>query len=165
MKIIKDNTIYIQAKDLKRLKESNTIVSKSLLFLMHLLFNSYIDYNDEDFILFNEGDVNLDGIDWIINFDDIKDNTEEELTNTCNSLINQRNIIADKYNSLSIKDRVKNLKLLNQTRNLEYQINGYKDILDIKNGTKKLKLPEGIEYPDGFIKENKMKKLINKIKK
>ena len=165
MKIIKDNTTYIQVKDLKRLRDSNKLLTNSLLYILHILSNNYINYNDEEFIKLDEKDAYFDDINWIVNFDDIVDLSEDELINICNNLIVQRNIIADKYNSLSVKDRIKHIKLLIKSNDLEYEINGYKDILAIKKGEKKLKLPKGVKFPQGFIKETPVKRLINKFKK
>ena len=165
MKIVKDNNTYIQIKDLKRLRDSNKLLTNSLLYILHILSNNYLNYNDDEFIILDEKDAYFEDVDWIINLDDIKDLSEDELVSICNNLIQQRNSIADKYNAFSVKDRIKHIKMLIKSNDLEYEINGYKDILAIKKGEKKLQLPDGIEFPEGFIKETPVKRLINKFKK
>ena len=164
MKIIKDDTTYIQIKDLKRLRDSK-LLTNSLLFILHVLSNNCLEYKDDEFIKVEDPDINFEGIDWIIDFNDIKDNTDDEIIEKCNELISQRNQIADQYNQFSIKDRIKNIKLLIKSKDLEYTINCYKDLLEVKKGNKELELPKGVDFPDGFVKENKVKKLINKLKK
>ena len=165
MKIIKENTTYIQVKDLKRLRDSNKLLTNSLLFIVHLLSNTNKENNDDDFIILDEKNGYFEDVDWIINLDEIKDTSEEEIITICNSLIQQRNIIADKYNSFSVKDRIKHIKMLIKCNDLKYEINSYKDILAIKRGEKKLNLPDGIELPEGFVNETPVKKLINKLRK
>ena len=165
MKIIRDDNVYIQIKDLKRLRDSNKLLTNSLLFILHILSSNYLDYKDEDFIKIEGEDINFDNVDWIIDFDDIKDSTEEQLVEECNDLIYERNQLADKYNKFSIKDRIKNIKMLIKSKDLEYKIYCYKDLLEVKRGNKELELPKGIDFPEGFIKENKVKKLINKLRK
>ena len=165
MKIIKDNKTYIQVKDLRHLKESNIALTKSIIFLTYLLFNNYNEYSDDDFICFEKDSSYFDDIDWIINFDDIKNLFKDEIIDICNNLIQERNNIANRYNNLSNTERLKNRYLLNKTKTIEYQINSYKDILKVMNGIKKLELPDYIEFPKGFIKENKVKYLIKNIRK
>ena len=165
MKIVKDNTTYIQIKDLKRLRDSNKLLTNSLLYILHILSNNYLNYDDDEFVILDKKDAYFEDVDWIINLDEVAECTEEELINICNNLIQQRNMIADKYNSFAIKDRIKHIKMLIKSNDLEYEINGYKDILNIKRGEKKLQLPDGIEYPKGFINETPVKKLINKFRK
>ena len=165
VKIIKNDTVYVQVKDLKRLKESNEIISNSLIFTLYILFNNYRNYKDDDFIALNKQDVSLKNINWILNFDEIINNNENDITTICNNLINKRNILADKYNSLSTKDRIKNRKMITKSKDLEYQIECYKDILEIIKGNKKISLPDGVEFPKGFIKKNKIKKLIHGLTK
>ena len=138
VKLIKDDTVYIQIKDLKRLKESKEIISKSLIFTLYILFNNYRDYNDDDFIALNKKDVFFNNIDWILDFDDIIKNNENDITTICNNLINQRNNLADKYNSLSTRERVKNRKMITKSNDLKYKIDCYKEILEIINGNKKI---------------------------
>lgn len=164
MKIIKDDTTYIQIKDLKRLRDSK-LLTNSLLFILHILSSDRLDYKDDEFIKLEDQSISFENEDWIINFDDIKDLSEKELIDICNDLIYERNQIANKYNSCSMRDRLKNLKLLIKSRDLKYQIDCYKELLDVMNGNKELDLPKGVEFPDGFIKESKVKKLINKLKK
>ena len=164
MKIIKDDTTYIQIKDLKRLRDSK-LLTNSLLFILHVLSNNCLEYKDDEFIKVEDPDINFENVNWIINFDDIKNDSEDDLIKKCNELISQRNQIADQYNEFSIKDRIKNIKLLITSKDLEYTINCYKDLLEVKRGDKSLELPKGVDFPEGFIKENKVKKLINKLKK
>ena len=163
MKIIKDDTIYVQVKDLRQLNESNNILSHSILYSIYLKFSNFNNYNDDEFIAFNNKDAYFNNITWIINFDDIKMLFEDEIIDICNKLIYERNVIADKYNALSPKARVKSRYMFNKSKILEYQINSYKDIIKIMHGNKKIELPDGIEFPPGFIKENKIKSLFKKI--
>lgn len=165
MKIVRNGTTYIQIKDLKRLRDSNMLLTNSLLFILHILSNDYLDYKDEDFIKLEDKDIDFNNVDWIIDFDDIKNCSEEDLINICNNLIGERNTIADKYNHYSIKDRIKNIKMLIKSKDLGYTINCYKDLLEVKRGNKELDLPKGVDFPEGFIKENKVKKLIHKLTK
>lgn len=165
MKIEIDGTTYIQIKDLKRLRDSNMLLTNSLLFILHILSNNYLEYEEEDFIKLKDKDISLEGIDWIIDFDDIKTCSEDDIIKRCNRLITQRNKLADIYNSFSIADRIKNIKMFIRSKDLEYNINSYKDLLEVMRGNKVMELPKGVEFPDGFIKENKVKKLINKLKK
>ena len=124
MKIIKDGVTYIQTKDLKRLRDSK-LLTNSLLFILHVLSNDRLDYKDDEFIKVEDPNISFENEDWIINFDDIKNLSEKELIDICNDLIYERNQIADKYNSCSMKDRFKNLRLLIKSRDLKYQIDCY----------------------------------------
>ena len=90
MKIYNNDKVYVQVKDLKNLKDSNYILNRSIIFLIYLLFNSYNKYGDDDFICFENNTVFFDNIDWIINFDDIKNLFKDEIIEICNNLINQK---------------------------------------------------------------------------
>lgn len=165
MKIVRNDIIYIQAKDLKRLNESNDILSRSFLYFVYLKFNNYKDYDDDEFVSFNVNDSCFNDIDWIIDFDEIKDLFEDQIIDICNELIEQRNSIANRYNSYSNKERVKNRYLYNKCKNIDYKISSYKEIIKIMHGKKELQLPDGIYFPKGFIKKNKVKKLFKDIRK
>ena len=136
--------------------------------ILHLLSNpndTSISENDDDFVVLNDRDSYFEDVDWIIDLDEVKDCSEEELINVCNNLIQQRNLIADKYNSFSKLDRIKHIKMLIKSNDLKYEINGYKDLIAIKRGEKKINLPEGIELPEGFVKETPVQKILHKLKK
>ena len=141
------------------------LLTNSLLFILHILSNNYLNYDDEEFIKLDLKDAYFSDVDWILNFDEVKDCTNNEIILKCNKIIQQRNYIADKYNSFSTKDRIKHINMLIKSNDLEYKINSYKDILAIKKGEKKIKLPDGIEFPEGFIKTPPVKKIMKIFKK
>ena len=159
MKIIKGDTIYVQVKDLQQLNESNVILSHSIIYSLYLKFNNYNDYDKDEFIAFNKEDAFFDDVEWIINYDDVINLSEKEIIELYNNTINERNNIADKFNSLSKKGRFRSRSMINKCKNLEYLNNSYKDLLDIKSGIKKITLPDGVEP----LNENKLKKLIKSI--
>ena len=163
MKIITNDGIYVQFIDLyylSKIKTSKLILNLNSFFIKEL--NKINEKNKYTFIKFRtDNDINyINSFDWLIDFDEITKLSEDEIIKICNDKIYERNYLADKYNILSMKGRKKSNNILEKCTILEYEINNYSNILNIKKRKLKIELPENIEFPNDFFEDKKERKLI-----
>lgn len=107
------------------------------------------DFNRYDFVEYSDKNI-IDffrNIPWILDYDEVKDLSDEEIDALGEELIDQRNSIATMYNSMSIEERSKNQSLKTQCDLLEFKILTIREFQMFKDGKSEMKLPSGIETP------------------
>lgn len=166
MKIITNTAVYVQKIDLEFLKYRlhslpQTISSK-------IFENNKLDVDDfdkYDFFKFEDkNDIEFfKGIDWLIDYNSIKDLPTEEITKSGRDCVEKREQITKKlYGRASAEEYD---ELLLQYVLINNKIKSLNDIIDFKLGLLKIKLPDGIDYPEEIVQKKGIKKLIKSIKK
>lgn len=156
MKIITDNAVYIQKVDLEFFKYELRSLPKFIS--LKIFENKEIDMDDYekyDFLKFEDEEIIefLKKIDWIIDYDLVKNLTDDEIREIGRTY-------AEKFESVNKKiyttsPNKKDYKdLLQQSKLLFYQLRSIEDLLDFKGGRLKITLPKD---------ENKFLKLVRKL--
>lgn len=151
MKVFRNNKIYVQKNDIMfAFNHSNSIPSV----IINQFFKGIVivdDNNRMDFVSF-EDKAAIDyfsKLDYIINYDDYKNLTVEELDEKLKVLIETIDTIATKHNNLSREKRAKNYSLVkDECEKLEYVINYLDEIIKIKLGTNHMDIPGEIVDAD-----------------
>ncbi len=118
------------------------------------------DENRHDFVEFTSPiDVAFfKNCDWIVDYHDFDNMTEEEIENCRHKMIEERNGLAKSYNGLSAEEGRKQLsQVFNKIELLEYKIFSIKEIIMHKKGYLKFPLPNE--------KENALQKVFKRLKK
>lgn len=107
------------------------------------------DRNRYEFIEFTEPEEMefFKKLDWIIDYNKVKDMSEDELIELGKSMAEKSNEIAEKYNAMSQEKRKQNQNLVVEHELLEFKMHSLKDIIYFKRGELKIKLPEEISHP------------------
>ena len=163
MKITKEGSIFVQKNDITFLNHTDLAIPASII--RKVFGNGVViidDRNRYEFIEFNtpEEIEFFQSLDWIVDYDKVKDLSEEETIALAQSISDERNEIAKMFNSMSSEDRKQNEDMLMQFELLGFKMYSLRDILWFKQGHIKMVLPG---------QENGFKKLIktifNKIQK
>ena len=171
MKIIRDNCAYVQLSDIKTLEQSYTKVNTPKAILDKastkdglILLNesnriNFVKYEEESEVEF------FKNIDWIVDYDELKDLSDEELLCLVADAQIEQKKVSDSINKQSSDEQENSIELKNEFFTLYYKMFSLKDFIMFKRGEIDIQLPEGIEYPKGYkrtLKTN-VKKLVKKI--
>ena len=170
MKIIRNDKVYVQKNDLALLNRSDESIPAIVYYKMFEGGMMIVgDFNRDEFVEYNAaGAIDFfKNATWILDYDEVKDLTEEELDSLGEEIIDQRNSIATMYNGMTQEERAKNQALPTQCKFLEYKLMMLRDFELFKRGKKELTLPIGIEYPQRQKRgiKQKVKSLLDKFKK
>ncbi len=162
MKIIINNKAFVQRKDVIYLNQSDLNVPKSIFIkaFENNIDNIFDDSIRYEFIEFNDPkEIEFfKSLDWLIDYNEIKDLDEEDIITLGENAILERNAIIQKYNSMSDEKKKKNKQLLVKTDLLVYKIYSLRNALGTKQGYIKINLPENLD-------EKNLEKRISKKKK
>lgn len=167
MKIFRNGSVFVQKQDMGLLMQMDSSIPYSIVLKVFGQGTVIIDEeNRYEFIRFDDKhEVKFfKEQDWIVNYDDVKDLSQEEFV-----LLGQKNVqkqieIAAKYNSLSIKERAKNTDFYDEYQKLQFQFDMLREILWFKQGHIKMDLPEEVDYPETISEEKGIKKLFKRFK-
>ena len=140
MKIMTDDAVYVQKNDLAYLNQTDLPIPASIFMKV---FGS--------------------GVDWMIDYNEVKDLSEEETIALGQSIAEEKNRIAQKFNSMSLKERNRNMDLVFQCELLDFKLCSLRDILFFKQGHIKMELPEMENISTEIVQEKGIKKLIKTI--
>ena len=163
MKIITDNAVYVQKNDMVYLNQLDLVIPTSIF--MKVFGNGVViidDRNRYEFVEFNapEEIEFFKGIDWMIDFNKVKDLSKEEIIAFGQSIAEERNRIAQKLNSMTQEEIKENMNMVSQYELLDFKMYSLRDVLWFKQGNIKIELPEGVTLPADFKQEKGIKKLI-----
>ena len=163
MKIITDDAVYVMKNDLKQLfiANSNEMFRK--------IFNNIIlvidDSNRYEFEKF-DGQREMDffkGTDWMVDYNDVKDLSKEELEQMCQDIADKRCQITHEFRLMPEDERKKNAQAIELPCTLlDFKMISLRDILWFKMGRLSITLPEGVDYPKDYQKEEKDSQKLNK---
>ena len=148
MKINYSNKIYIQVIDLMWLNTLNidmpSVVRKSIFNISYRLINNSI--SNTDFIYFEDNEIikYFNNLDWIIDYDEVKDLSLYELTVYRNNVKKECNNLIKKYNRMDYYDKLKNWLLRDRINYLNIKWLNIRDFILYRMGIIRYELPEGI---------------------
>ena len=169
MKIVRNGAVYIQVRDFQKLlevKAAEALTNENYSLLLKEAskgtgFFVMSRDNANDFMRFkNPKAVKfLMSLDDIIDYDEIKDLSCEEMDALKVCIINERNEIASKVNMMSAEEQNEHPELFERYNALSLRYLSLNDAYWFKRGKAKLVLPEGIEElkPISFGSELKLR--------
>ena len=165
MKIITNDSVYVQKNDIAYLNSSVLPIPASIF--MKVFGNGVTIINDSnryDFVKFNkQSEIEyFKGLDWMISYNEVKDLSEHEIVKLAISIVKEQEQIANTFNSMTEEERKNNTNLVTKCDLLEFKFYSLRDVLWFKQGHISMKLPEGIDYPQGYAKRNDTKRLLKK---
>lgn len=107
------------------------------------------DSNRFNFVKFTEKHevIFFKELDFIIDYDQYKDLTDEQLDKEGRELTNKANKIAEKWNSMSVDEREQNSNLIEEHKNIEYMLHFLAEIIAIKHGKSSMPFPDFVKLP------------------
>lgn len=150
MKIVTDKKVYVQKNDIAYLNQTDLPIPASIF--MKVFGHGIViidDRNRYEFIEFTEPEEIefIKKIDWMIDYNEIKDLSEEELMELGNHIAEESNKIARKYNAMTTEKRKQNQHLVFEHELLEFKMRSLKDIILYKRGELKINLPKDLSQP------------------
>ena len=150
MKIFTENKVYVQKNDIAYLNQTDLPIPASIF--MKVFGQGVViidDRNRYEFMEFTKSEE-IDffkKLDWIIDYNEVKELTEDELMALGQSIAERSNMIAKKYNAMTQKEREKNQNMIFEHELLEFKMHSLKDIILFKRGDLKIKLPKDVSKP------------------
>ena len=95
----------------------------------------------------------------------MKDLSEDEIIKLAEETKEEQRKIATTFNSMDEEEKDNHTDMIIKCNLLEFKFYSLRDILWFKQGHISMKLPEGIEYPEGYVQEKGIKKLLKRINK
>ena len=145
MKVIYDNCVYVQKNDLAYLEASDLPIPASVF---TRVFGNGItiidDRNRYDFVLFKEK-AEIDffkGLDWMVDYNELKNLSEEEIIKLAENTNEERNEIVATYNSMPVEERQKHGDMVTKCDLLEFKFYSLRDILWMKQGHISINIPK-----------------------
>ena len=154
MKIITENAVYVQKNDIAYLTHTGFSIPASIF--VKVFGNGIVIIDDSNRYEFEKFENNSEiaffkGLDWIVDYNSVKDLSDDEIIKMGLSITQTRNQIALQFNSMSEDERKKNLDMVTKCELLDFKMYSLRDILRFKQGHLKMTLPEGVDYPEGFV--------------
>ena len=145
MKVIYDNCVYVQKNDMAYLEASDLPIPASVF---TRFFGNGItiidDRNRYDFVLFKEK-AEIDffkGLDWMVDYNELKNLSEEEIIKLAENTNEERNEIVATYNSMPVEERQKHGDMVTKCDLLEFKFYSLRDILWMKQGHISINIPK-----------------------
>ena len=168
MKIITENAVYVQKNDITYLNHTDLPIPASIF--IKVFGNGMVIIDDSNRYEFEKFEDNHEieffkRLDWIVDYNSVKDLSDDEIIEIGQSIVQSKNQIAQQLDSMSEDQRKENLEMLTQYELLNFKMHSLRDILWFKRGDLKMTLPEGVDYPEGFVQtgEKRIQKLMKRI--
>lgn len=164
MKVMGENSIYVQKKDIIEMSGMVDTIPASIFMKMYgegvVIIQGeqvyeFIEFDDQAEIDF------FNKLDWILNYNDVKNLTDEELAAFGQKIVVKRISLIDKYNKMSKEEKL-NSDIPYQCETLEHKASDVVQLLQFRKGVLKINFPKelGIEVPK---QENGFQKIFGKI--
>ena len=164
MKIVTENAVYVQKNDIFRLFHVNstiphTIIAKAFKNGLQTIDDSsryeFVKYKDNKDIEF------FNGLDWIVDYNSVKDLSDDEITKMEQDIAQEVRKIVQQIVSMPEQGST----MIIQSKLLNFKMYFLRDFLLFRHGKLKMTLPEGIDYPKGYIakEEHGIQKLMKRI--
>ena len=143
--------VYVQMQDIMYLSnETDMPIPASIFTKVFTGVTIVTDANRFEFVKFDEEhEVKFfRELEFIIDFDQYKGFTDEQLEAEAQKLGTKANEIAEKWNSMKPEEREKNAELYEEHRNLGYMINFLSEIYAVKHGKRKMPFPDFVKMPE-----------------
>jgi hypothetical protein len=153
MKLFRNNKVYVQMNDVMfAMNHSNSIPAV----IINQIFTDVVIVNNDnrmDFVNFDDKSAidYFKKLDYIVDYDEHKDLSIEELDAKIKVLTDTLDTISTKHNNLSREKRAKNYSLVtDECEKIWYVINYLEEIKGIKLGTNHMNIPgeiiDGVTY-------------------
>lgn len=143
--------VYVQMQDIMYLSnETDMPIPASIFTKVFTGVTIVNDSNRFEFVKFDdEHEVKFfRELEFIIDFDQYKDFTDEQLEEEAQKLGTRANEIAEKWNNMTPEEREKNGTLYEEHRNLGYMINFLSEIYAVKHGKRVMPFPDFVKKPE-----------------
>ena len=154
MKIITNDAAYVQKNDIAYLNQTDLDIPASI-YLKACETGTFIvdDSNRYEFIRFNKSDEIqfFKNQDWILDYNQVKDKTEDELIEYCERIITQYNELAETFNALSEQEQMQNTKLDMQCDLLAFKLFSLQEFIFYRKGLLEMQLPSELPKESPFI--------------
>ena len=159
MKIITNDSAYVQKNDIAYLNSSNLPIPASIF--MKVFGNGVTIINDSnryDFVKFDkESEIEyFKDLDWMIDYDEVKDLSEDEIIKLAEETKEEQRKIATTFNSMDEEEKDNHTDMIIKCNLLEFKFYSLRDVLWFKQGHIPMKLPEG------YAQEKSIKKLLKR---
>lgn len=145
MKIINSDSVYVQKNDIAYLNSSDLPIPASVYMKVFGKGVTIInDSNRYDFVKFEEkSEIEyFKGLDWMIDYNKVKDLSEDEIIKLAESIGEERDEIASTFNSMPEEERKQHTDMVTKCDLLEFKFYSLRDILWFKQGHISMNLPE-----------------------
>ena len=142
--------VYVQMQDIMYLSnETDMPIPASIFEKVFTGVTIVTDANRFEFVKFDgEHEVKFfRELEFIIDFDQYKDFTDEQLEAEAQKLGAKANEIAERWNGMKPEERKENGELYEEHRNLGYMINFLSEIYAVKHGKRKMPFPDFVKMP------------------
>lgn len=154
MKIITNDAAYVQKNDIAYLNQTDLDIPASI-YLKACETGTFIvdDSNRYEFIRFNKSDEIqfFKNQDWILDYNQVKDMTEDELIEYCERIITQYNELAETFNALSEQEQMQNTELDMQCDLLAFKLFSLQEFIFYRKGLLEMQLPSELPKESPFI--------------
>ena len=143
--------VYVQMQDIMYLSNETDMPIPASIFLKVFTGVTIVtDANRFDFVRFEEvAEVEFfRGLDFIIDFDQYKGFTDDQLEEEAQKLGARDNEIVEQWNGMDEDERRKNSSLYEEHRNIGYMINFLSEIYAVKHGKRSMPFPKFVKMPD-----------------
>lgn len=143
-------TVYVQMQDIMYLSNETDIPIPATIFTKVFTGMTIVtDANRFDFVRFDgEHEVKFfREQEVIIDFDQYKDLTDEQLEAEAQKLGKRADEIAKRWNGMKPEERKENSSLYDEHRDLGYMINFLSEIYAVKHGKRNMPFPKFVEMP------------------
>ena len=175
MKIINSDCVYVQKNDIAILPSLSSVEIPASIFVKAFDNGLVVidDSNKFEFVKFEKEDEIefFKSMDWILDYNIVKNLSKKAINAMCEKLAEERNNIVKFFCSMSNDEQKRNKYMVDRCMLLNYMINTLMNFTAIEKSEKSLTLPEGTDYPDGYVKnkettkENRIKRLLKRFKK
>ena len=145
MKIINKDTAYVQKNDIAFLNSTDLPIPASVYLKVYSNNITIIDESNRyDFVKFDEqSEIEyFKGLDWIVDYGEVKDLSEDDIIKLANSIIEEREKIATSFNTMAEKEKEKHTDMITKCDLLEYKYYSLRDILWFKQGHIAMNIPK-----------------------
>lgn len=154
MKIITNDAAYVQKNDIAYLNQTDLDIPASI-YLKACETGTFIvdDSNRYELIRFNKSDEIqfFKNQDWILDYNQVKDKTEDELIEYCERIITQYNELAETFNALSEQEQMQNTELDMQCDLLAFKLFSLQEFIFYRKGLLEMQLPSELPKESPFI--------------
>lgn len=143
--------VYVQMQDIMYLSnETDTPIPAPIFTKVFTGVTIVNDSNRFEFVRFDEEhEVKFfRDLEFIIDFDQYKGLSDEQLEDEAQKFGAKANEIAEKWNGMTEEERKQNASLYDDHRNLGYMINFLSEIYAIKHGKRTMPFPDFVKMPE-----------------
>ena len=132
MKIVTEKEIYVQKNDIAYLNQTDLPILASIFTKMLNNGIMIVDNSNRfDFVKFDKPEeiAFFKKFDWIVDYNEVKNLTEDEILSLAQSIHQEREAIAHKYNSMKPEEKENHPEMVRDCELLEFKIYSLRDFL------------------------------------